>query len=301
MKNQTIKIDESIALTRLDKVLVETDQSFTRTRIKHLIDEGFITVNNEPTKPSYKVKTDDVITIRFPEEKTIDLTPVDLGLDIVYEDEDLLVVNKPSGLIVHPTETSQEDTLVHGLLYHIKDLQPIDDTLRPGIVHRIDKETSGLLVVAKNKPTLLALQTELKAQKTQREYVALVEGVIQHNKGKIDAPVGRHPKDRQNMTVTGKGKESVTYFEVLERFEAHTLVQCTLESGRTHQIRVHMQFINHPIVGDPKYGLRKTDTSYGQYLHAKTLGFTHPKTKAFMSFSKDLPDFFLEKLESLRG
>ena len=219
----------------------------------------------------------------------------------MYEDEDLLVVNKPSGLIVHPSETTEEDTLVHGLLYHIKDLQPIDDTLRPGIVHRIDKETSGLLVVAKNKEAMLALQEELKAQKTAREYVALVEGVIQHNKGKIDAPIGRHPKERKNMAVTAKGKASVTYFEVLERFEAHTLVKCSLESGRTHQIRVHMQYINHPIVGDPKYGLKKTDVTYGQYLHAATLGFTHPKTHKFLTFNQPLPDYFEEKLKTLRG
>jgi len=300
MQDRKLIADETHTRMRLDKMINMTDESLTRTRVKQLIDEGFITVNHQTEKPSYKVKENDVIHITFPEEKVIDLRPVDLNLDIIYEDSDLLVVNKPSGLIVHPTDTSEDVTLVHGLLHHIKDLKPIDDTLRPGIVHRIDKETSGLLVVAKNKETLLALQDELKAQKTHRQYVALVEGVIQHNKGKIDAPVGRHPKARKNMAVTAKGKDSVTHFEVLERFADHTLVQCNLESGRTHQIRVHMQYINHPIVGDPKYGRRKTDTSYGQYLHAQTLGFTHPKTHKFMSFSADLPDYFTEKLKILR-
>jgi 23S rRNA pseudouridine1911/1915/1917 synthase len=298
MPDKTFVIEAIDHLNRLDKVIVEKDPDLTRTAIKHLIEEAYILVNNEKTKPSYKVKTDDIITIKEKTVEPLTVEPVNLDLDFVYEDDDLIVVNKPSGLVVHPSHTVKEATLVHGILAQasIED----DDTLRPGIVHRIDKETSGLLVVAKNKPTLLALQSELKARKTEREYIALVEGVIPHNHGKIDAPIGRDPKDRKLMNVNAKGKPSVTYFHVLERFETATLIACKLESGRTHQIRVHMQYINHPIVGDPKYGLRKTDTTHGQYLHAARLGFTHPKTKEMMQFEAPLPPFFNDKLNALR-
>lgn len=298
MTVKTFVIEASDHLSRLDKVIVSKDDSITRTSIKHLIDEDYILVNDEPTKPSYKVKTGDTITIKEKIIEPLSIEPVNLNLEFVYEDEDLIVVNKPSGLVVHPSHTVKEATLVHGILAQATIEK--DDPLRPGIVHRIDKETSGLLVVAKNKDTLLALQSELKARKTEREYVALVEGVIAHNNGKIDAPIGRDPKERKLMSIHGKGKPSVTYFRVLERFSAHTLVACKLESGRTHQIRVHMQYINHPIVGDPKYGLRKTDTTYGQYLHAQSLGFTHPRKQTFMSFEAPLPQFFLDKLNSLR-
>ncbi|MFP4287293.1 MAG: RluA family pseudouridine synthase [Candidatus Izemoplasmataceae bacterium] len=298
MTLKTIHIDESDHLNRLDKVITKKDETMTRTAIKHLIEEAYILVNDEETKPSYKVKTGDVITIKEKIIEPLTITPVDLDLEFIYEDDDLIVVNKPSGLVVHPSHTVKEATLVHGILAqaNVED----DASLRPGIVHRIDKETSGLLVVAKNKDTLLALQSELKARKTEREYIALVEGVIPHNNGKIDAPIGRDTKDRKLMSVTEKGKASITYFRVLERFDEHTLVACKLESGRTHQIRVHMQYIKHPIVGDPKYGHKKTDTTYGQYLHAESLGFTHPKTKEFMTFKAPLPEFFISKLESLR-
>jgi 23S rRNA pseudouridine1911/1915/1917 synthase len=300
VENKTYIIEETDHLKRLDKVLVTLDVTLTRTHIKNLIDEGYILVNDHETKPSYKVKTGDKVIVNIKVEEPLNLEPVALNLDFVYEDDDVIVVNKPTGLVVHPAATVQDATLVHGLLSQAKNLET-DDSFRPGIVHRIDKDTSGLLVVAKHKEALVFIQKELKARKTEREYVALVEGVIQHNKGKIDAPIGRDPKNRQNMTIHAKGRASVTYFNVLERFENHTLIACQLESGRTHQIRVHLKYINHPIVGDPKYGHKKTDIRYGQYLHAKSLGFTHPKTKEFMRFESDLPEYFLEKLNELRN
>lgn len=301
MDNQYFVVTEEEALNRLDKVITDKITTLTRTRIKTLIDDGHITVNQSVQKPSYKVKLNDAISIQFPEVKPLELIPIKMCLDVVYEDGDLLVINKPTGLVVHPTETTKEATLVHGLLYHIKDLQAIDGTLRPGIVHRIDKDTSGLLVVAKNKSTLLALQKALKKHDIKREYIALVEGVIAHNKGKIDAPIGRHDKQRKNMTVTEKGRDSITYFEVLERYPDNTLIHCRLETGRTHQIRVHLQYIQHPIVGDPKYGFRKTSTEYGQYLHAKTLTFVHPTTQQTMTFDAPLPDYFETKIQALKS
>ena len=219
----------------------------------------------------------------------------------MYEDRYLLVVNKQSGMVVHPGAGNKSHTLVNALLHHIKDLQPIKGELRPGIVHRIDKETSGLLVVAKDVKTLEFLANQFKEKTATRTYIALVEGVIPHNLGKIDAPVGRDVKNRQKQAVVEGGKQAVTHFSVLERFENNTLIECQLETGRTHQIRVHLAYIKHPLVGDPKYGLKKTNKEHGQFLHAKTLGFTHPKTNEFLSFDSELPAYFTDYLISLRG
>lgn len=288
------------ALSRLDKTLM-THHEETRTTIQRWIEEGCVFVNDEPqTKAAYKVKAEDVIRLEIPTATPLELTPVALDLDIVFEDEHLLVINKPAGLIVHPTPTTQEDTLVHALLALPIDWGVFGDTLRPGIVHRIDKDTSGLLVVAKTKAALLALQAMIKKRSLKREYLAIVEGVIGHEKGTIDAPIGRHPKKRQQMSVVAKGKPAVTHFEVLERFEEHTFVRCILESGRTHQIRVHMLYVDHPVFGDPLYGFRKHILATGQTLHAQRLTFEHPMTGEILSLEADLPEEFENVLDAFR-
>jgi len=243
-------------------------------------------------------------------------------LDIVFEDEDVLVVNKPSGMVVHPAPGHYQDTLVNGLLWHIKNLSSINGETRPGIVHRIDKDTSGLLMVAKNNYSHDILAKELQEKKTKREYIALVEGVINNKRGKIkkktkreyialvegvinnkrgkiNAPIGRDKANRLKMAVTSSGKEAVTNFEVIETFDDSSLIKCILETGRTHQIRVHMQYINHPLVNDYVYGNAKNN-DFGQFLHAQTLGFTHPKTKEWLEFSCELPIEFTEYLENKR-
>ena len=296
---KTIEVQELTKKTRLDKYLAEQiDES--RSTIQYMIKEQLIQVNNQESKANYTLKEGDIITIEEQDKEEILLTPENIPLDIVYEDAYLLVVNKPSGMVVHPGAGNQTHTLVHALLHHIKDLQPIKGELRPGIVHRIDKETSGLLVVAKDGKTLEFLAKQFKEKTAERTYLALVEGVIPHNLGKIDAPIGRDPKNRQKQAVVEGGKEAVTHFSVMERYQEHTLIECTLETGRTHQIRVHLAYIKHPLVGDPKYGLRKTNKEFGQFLHAKTLGFTHPKTKEFLSFDSKLPSYFTDYIEQLK-
>jgi len=296
---KTLKVEGIEKKTRLDKYLAEQlDES--RSTIQFMIKEQLILVNEEESKANYTLKNGDVVQITDQEVEEITLSPENIPLEIVYEDAYLLVVNKASGMVVHPGAGNKSETLVNALLYHVKDLQPIKGELRPGIVHRIDKETSGLLVVAKDVKTLDFLAKQFKDKTAKRTYVALVEGVIPHNLGKIDAPIGRDPKNRQKQAVVEGGKEAVTHFSVLERYQEHTLIECQLETGRTHQIRVHLAYIKHPLVGDPKYGLRKTFKEHGQFLHAKTLGFTHPKTKEFLSFDSDLPRYFKEYLDHLK-
>ena len=225
-----------------------------------------------------------------------------MDLDIVYEDEDVIVVNKPTGMIVHPSAGIYSGTLVNALLYHCHDLSAINGITRPGIVHRIDKETSGLLMVAKNDNAHRSLSKQLEEHSVVRRYVALVHGVINHNVGRIEAPIGRDSKDRKKMAVTSKNaKDAITNFKVLERYDDMTLIECRLETGRTHQIRVHMQYIGHPVYGDPQYGFRNDDNTHGQYLHAKVLGFVHPRTNEHMYFEAPLPDFFEEKIKELGG
>ena len=285
---------------RLDIFLTEKETEWTRTQVKTWIQEGLVTINHQRAKASQKMKTDDVVEVEILEAKPLDLEAVKLDLDILYQDQDILIINKPSGLIVHPSHTVNEVTLVHGILAEVDDLEGVGDYLRPGIVHRLDKDTSGVLVIAKNKPALLHLQKALKEQKASRIYLALVDGVIPHQKGKIDAPIGRDPKKRQNMAVVKAGRASVTYFEVVERFKEHTLIECRLESGRTHQIRVHLNYIGYPIYGDPKYGYKRSISSHGQFLHAKTLGITHPKTLEYQEYSAPLPLYFEDFLNTLR-
>ncbi len=295
---EKIIVLEENNLERFDKYLTERLEQ-SRAAIQHLIKEGYILVNGITVKTNYKVKTDDVITIDEPEEKVIDVVAEDIPLDIIYQDKDVVIVNKNYNMVVHPGAGNYTGTMVNALLHHVKDLQAIKGEIRPGIVHRIDKETSGLLMVAKNAKAVENLGEQLRLKTVTRKYIALVEGVIPHNLGKINAPIGRDPKNRQAMKVVEKGKEAVTNFKVLTRYENNTLIECQLETGRTHQIRVHLNYIGYPLVGDPKYGRKKTDTTHGQFLHAKTLGFIHPTTKEYMEFDSELPKYFTDHLESL--
>ncbi len=293
-------VNSEDAFTRLDKYLVANSE-LTRSRIQQLIDDGQVLVNNKNEKANYKVRINDVITYSLPPEMSMEAKPQKMDLDIRYEDEDVIVINKAKGIVVHPANGNQENTLVNGLLYHCKDLSGINGVLRPGIVHRIDKDTTGLLIVAKNDKAHLSLSEQLSKKEVSRKYYALVHGVIEHDFGTIDAPIGRDVKDRQKMAVTAtNSKEARTHFRVVERFKKHTLVECTLETGRTHQIRVHMQYIEHPLVGDEKYSYRKTKQGYGQFLHAFELKFTHPTTNEQVVVNAPLPQYFEAYLQELR-
>ena len=295
---EELKVTKEQNLQRIDKFLNECLEE-SRSTIQVMMKAGYILVNGITVKNNYKIKTDDVITITEMEEVEVELTPEDIPLNIVYQDDYIIIVNKSDDIVVHPGAGNSSGTLVNALLYHIKDFKAIKGEIRPGIVHRIDKETSGLLVVAKTPKALEYLSDQMKEKTATRKYIALVDGVIPHNLGKVTAPIGRDPKNRQKMACVENGKHSVTHFKVLRRYEAHTLIECTLETGRTHQIRVHMNYIGYPVYGDAKYGQRKTDTSHGQYLHAKTLGIYHPNTKEFMEFTSELPEYFQSTLDEL--
>ena len=284
---------------RLDKAVADLTE-LSRSQANEAIKAGTILVNNQRQKARYAVKLGDVISYELPKEEVLDYQPEDIPIEIVYEDSDVAVVNKPQGMVVHPSAGHTSGTLVNALLYHVKDLSTINGVVRPGIVHRIDKDTSGLLMIAKNDKAHQALAQELKEKKSLRQYVAIVHGNLPHDRGVIEAPIGRSDKDRKKQAVTAKGKPALTRFQVLEHFGDFTLVELTLETGRTHQIRVHMAYIGHPIAGDPVYGPRKTLAGHGQFLHAKTLGFTHPTTGELMTFSVDVPAIFQETLEKLR-
>ena len=286
-------------LDRIDKFLTNKLDNLSRSTIKKLILDQKVLVNQQIVKASYSLKVDDLIEIIDVNFAETEIIPTKMDLDIVYEDSDVLVVNKPSGMVVHPAPGHYQDTLVNGLLWHIKNLSDINGEMRPGIVHRIDKDTSGLLMVAKNNYAHEILAKELQAKDTFREYIALVEGVINNKRGRINAPIGRDKTNRLKMAVTASGKEAITNFEVIETFSDCTLIKCILETGRTHQIRVHLAYINHPVVGDYIYGIAKSN-EFGQFLHAKTLGFTHPRTREFMEFSSDLPIEFKREIENLK-
>lgn len=283
---------------RLDKVCSEIFSDYSRSQIKQLLDGGNITVNGKTEKAKYKVKSGDLIRLEEPETKTLELRPENIPLDIVYEDDDVIVINKPQGMVVHPAPGHDEHTLVNALLYHCP-LSTINGTFRPGIVHRIDKDTSGLLMVAKNDKAHRSLAKQLKDKTNIREYVALVHGRIAEDEGTINAPIGRSLKDRKKKAVVKDGRNAVTHFEVLKRYRDYTLVKCILETGRTHQIRVHMKYICHPLVGDPLYGPKKTIKGNGQFLHAGKLGFVHPTTGKLLIFEAPLPKIFQECLEKL--
>lgn len=296
----TLTIEE-FAGERIDKALSQMEEAWSRSQISNWLDEERILVNGVNVKAKYKVKLGDVIEVDVPEVEDLEIIPEDLNLEIVYEDADVLVVNKPRGMVVHPAPGHATGTLVNGLMHHCKDLSGINGVARPGIVHRIDKDTSGLLMVAKNDVAHEGLVNQLVNKTVTRKYTALVHGHIAHEKGTIEAPIGRDQKDRQKQAVVDNGKHAVTHFQVLERYGEFTLVECRLETGRTHQIRVHMNYIGFPLAGDPKYGAKKTIDFGGQVLHAGVLGFEHPVTKEYLEFSSPLPEDFKQLLDELRG
>lgn len=284
---------------RLDKALADLTE-LTRSQANEAIKKGEVLVNGKVVKAKYAVKEGDEITYHLPEEEVLEILAEDIPLEIIYEDQDVAVVNKPQGMVVHPSAGHTSGTLVNALMYRIKDLSSINGVVRPGIVHRIDKDTSGLLMIAKNDNAHRLLAAELKDKKSLRQYLAIVHGNLPNDRGVIEAPIGRSDKDRKKQAVIAGGRDALTRFKVLERFGHYTLVELTLETGRTHQIRVHMAYIGHPVAGDPLYGPKKSLKGNGQFLHAATLGFTHPTTKEEMVFSAEVPEIFEKTLDDLR-
>ncbi|WP_342509320.1 RluA family pseudouridine synthase [Sporosarcina sp. FSL K6-2383] len=296
-----IVITEEYANNRIDKALTTVNPDWSRTQVQQWLKDGLVLVGGVQVKPNYKVKQGDTIIVDEPVPEELDVIAEDLNLDIIYEDKDVLVVNKPRGMVVHPAPGHSTGTVVNGLMHHCKDLSGINGVLRPGIVHRTDKDTSGLLMVAKNDQAHVSLVDQLVAKSVTRVYQAFVHGHIPHDNGTIDAPIGRDQRDRQSMAIVDKGKHAVTHFKVLERFGGnYTLVECRLETGRTHQIRVHMKYIGYPLVGDPKYGPKKTLEFGGQVLHAGTLGFNHPTTGEYMEFTSPPPEDFQALVDKVR-
>lgn len=301
MEQIQLTIEEQHDGERIDKVIAELNEQWSRSQVQQWLKEGHVLVNGKAVKPNYKCHVDDEVVISIPSPEPLDVAPEPIPLDIYYEDADVLVVNKPRGMVVHPAPGHMHGTLVNALLAHCQDLSGINGVLRPGIVHRIDKDTSGLLMIAKNDLAHESLVNQLVNKTVTRKYVAIVHGVIPHDYGTIDAPIGRDPRDRQSMAVVENGKEAVTHFRVLERFEHYTHVECQLETGRTHQIRVHMKYIGYPLAGDPKYGPRKTLPIDGQALHAGVLGFQHPRTGEYLQFEAPIPHEFERLLDMLRN
>ena len=291
--------DATHHLQRIDKMLPEFNSEWSRSQLQEWIKEGLIEVNGKAVKSNYKLKLGDRIEITEKEVVEADIQAENLNLDIYYEDDDVAIVYKPKGMVVHPSPGHYTGTLVNGLMYQIKNLSGINGEIRPGIVHRIDKDTSGLLMVAKNDVAHRSLVEQLMAT-VKRKYIALVHGHIPHEFGTIDAPIGRNKNDRQSMAVVDDGKEAVTHFNVIETFKNYTLVECELETGRTHQIRVHMKYIGYPLVGDPKYGPKKTLEIGGQALHAGLIGFEHPKTGEYIERFAPLPAEFEAVIEQVR-
>lgn len=283
---------------RLDQHLAaRQDLNLTRSQIGKLIEAGEILVNGQVVKPSYHLKKNDCLTINIPPPRKLETKPENIPLEIVYEDDDLVVVNKPRGMVVHPAAGNYEGTLVNALLHHCQDLSGIGGVVRPGIVHRLDKDTSGLIVVAKNDAAHQSLTKQFKDRVIKKRYVALVQGVVKQDSGEIDAAIGRHPVRRMKMAVTEKGREAITHFKVIKRFKDTTLVELAPKTGRTHQLRVHLHHLGHPIVGDPVYGGAKGS---GQLLHASKLSFIHPRTGEKMEFEVPLPDDLSVELKKPR-
>ncbi len=299
MSNLNLIVEENDI--RIDRYL-SSHSDLSRSFIQKLSEEGKISVNGKQVKSSYKVSINEEIIVEVPEMENLETKPENIPLDILYEDSDLIVINKPKGMVVHPASGIYTGTLVNALLYHCKDLSGINGVLRPGIVHRIDKDTTGCIIACKNDFTHVEIAKQLETKTCHREYRAIVMGNITHDNGMIDAPIGRDPRDRQKMTVTDKGsREARTHFQVLERFGNSTYVECALETGRTHQIRVHMKYINHPVMGDEKYGKKcPYMNTNGQVLHAYKITFVHPRTQKEMTIEAPLPDYFNELLNVLR-
>lgn len=301
METHEFKItDETQVGQRIDKFLSESNDAWSRSQLQDWIKEDLVKVNDKVIKSNYKVKLNDHIIVTEKEVVEADIQPEDLDLDIYYEDDDVAIVYKPKGMVVHPSPGHYTGTLVNGLMYQIKNLSGINGEIRPGIVHRIDKDTSGLLMVAKNDIAHRGLVEQLMAKSVKRKYTALVHGNIPHDYGTVDAPIGRNKNDRQAMAVVDDGKEAVTHFNVIEHFKDYTLIECELETGRTHQIRVHMKYIGYPLVGDPKYGPKRTLDIGGQALHAGVIGFEHPVTHEYIERSTELPNDFKDLLEDIR-
>ena len=286
---------------RLDK-FISDNSDISRSHVARLCEDGLVSSQGKALTKNHKIVGGEEIEIELPDPEVMTAEPENIPLDVVYEDNDVIVVNKPQGMCVHPAAGNEHGTLVNALMYHCKgSLSAINGVIRPGIVHRIDKDTSGLLICAKNNEAHLMLSEQLKERKAMRKYIALVNGNIKEDTGTINKPIARHPIDRKKMAVVQGGREAVTHFNVLERFGKYTLVECVLETGRTHQIRVHMASIGHSIVGDSLYGMKKEKFSLeGQLLHAKTIGFVHPKTGEMMEFTSEIPDYFQNIIEKLR-
>ena len=297
------KIEENSANARIDKYISENAENMTRSAVQKLIAEGCVTVNGKIPDKNLKIKTGDEITVNMPEPEICEALPENIPLDIVYEDDDLLVVNKPRGMVVHPATGNYTGTLVNALMYHCGDrLSSINGIIRPGIVHRIDKDTSGLLIVAKNDFAHNILAEQIKEHSFTRKYQAVVIGNVKDDTGTVNAPIGRHQTDRKKMAVTLKNaRNAVTHYKVIARYNGYTHVELTLETGRTHQIRVHMAYIGHPVAGDPVYSGKKYLTKLnGQCLHAYYISFTHPRTNEILAFSAPLPDYFTGFLKSIQ-
>lgn len=302
MEKTLFKVDEKKEGIRIDKYLSEMLEEKSRSFIQELIKKEKVVVNNKIPKSNYKVKAFDNIEIELPDPETLKVEAEDIPLNILYEDNDVIVVDKEQGMVVHPAPGNYNGTLVNALLFHCKDLSGINGIIRPGIVHRIDKDTSGILVVAKNDEAHNKLSEQLKNHSMKREYYALIEGRLKNDSGTINKPIGRNKKDRLKMGIVEDGKHAVTHYEVLERYNGYTLIKCILETGRTHQIRVHMSSIGFPLVGDPVYGFKRQKFKLdGQMLHAKTLGFIHPKTNEYMEFNSELPEYFRSIIDKLRN
>lgn len=302
MKQEYIVPEESSGL-RIDKFLTEICPDYTRSFLQKLLKSELVEVNGKPVKSSYKTAAGDTVTFEVPEAVEAKITAQEMPLDILYEDEDVILINKPKGMVVHPAAGHYEGTLVNGLMHHCREqLSGINGVMRPGIVHRIDMDTTGVLIVCKNDLAHNSIAEQLKVHSITRKYYAVVFGSLKDDEGTIHAPIGRHPNDRKKMSINSKnGKDAVTHYKVLERFHGYTLVECRLETGRTHQIRVHMASIGHPLLGDQVYGPAKQPFRLqGQTLHAGVLGFLHPRTGEYMEFSAPLPKYFEELLEKLR-
>ncbi|MBO5711495.1 MAG: RluA family pseudouridine synthase [Acholeplasmatales bacterium] len=293
------KVDEANQNIRLDKALKNLIPDKSRAYLSKCIDEEKVLLNGSKCKPSDTVRLGDEISLLDIEPKPLEIKASDLNLDIIYEDDCVAIVNKPKNMVVHPANGNYDNTLVNGLLHELDDLSEINGVIRPGIVHRIDKDTTGLLMIAKNDIACQSLTEQLKEHSVKRRYHALVHGVINESKGRINAPIGRDKNDRKKMAVVKDGKEAITNFTVIKRFKEYTYIECALETGRTHQIRVHMQYINHPIVGDQSYGRRKYIGDQGQFLHAKIIGFVHPQTKQWVEFDSQLPQYFTDFMNEL--
>lgn len=302
METYLFEIQENQQM-RLDKYLAEQFPEHTRSYLQKLIKDGEVLVNGKNVKTGYQLSKGDEVSVNIPEPKELDVEPQKMDLDIVYEDDDVILINKPKGMVVHPAPGHTTDTLVNGLLYHCKDnLSGINGVARPGIVHRIDRDTTGILIVCKNDMSHNSIAAQLKEHSINRRYRALVHGNLKEDTGTVEGAIGRHPIDRKKMSINEKnGKPAVTHYTVLERFGNYTLIECKLETGRTHQIRVHMSSIGHPLVGDEVYGPAKCPFKLqGQCLHAMVLGFVHPRSGEYMEFSAELPEYFEELLRKLR-